>query len=619
MHSASYINKVEGSGSAWKISTSHLFAFVQSPAGERGIRSYERLHERLKDDPPFDPETAGEVLSRYPDLSVALLTHQDQTLTLATAGSGVVFLQRAGKILQLVGQGSGAHGPPERGDVYILTTVEFVQMLGGAEGMGYYFLHYTISEVEELMKTYEDPVSTCGFVAVQYGSSTIQSKTIVLPETNDHIVSDATATEQSGRARATDPLTPRESSAGSPHGGSGYNRIYLPVRSVIARIRSTLSRIHRGLRLPRVRLLSLIIIPTALLIFLALQGVRSTREGSAGSSNTLETVTERIEKILADVDTEAFVNISGVGATIQSARTLIDDLPASTRERYRDNLSALRERIDDKEREVMRVATSPVEEYYDFKLISSGAQATDIDSNGVSFAILDAQEGAIYLIGNDVRSHEILRSDKYKGATQITLTDRFIYVLTAGDGIYLAEADRSTQVVKKDPAWGNISDMKAYTGNIYLLDSKRRSIVKYAGVDEESFGDEMPYLVPEVQGNLTTTDRFAIDGAIYTIGADKAEKFVTGRRADFNFLPPHKDVGLRAVYTSPDTDYLYYFDDQHRALYVMDKSGVFERQWLINHPVISVSASEDGAWVFAVTADHIYRMSNEGVPPTRTP
>jgi hypothetical protein len=205
----------------------------------------------------------------------------------------------------------------------------------------------------------------------------------------------------------------------------------------------------------------------------------------------------------------------------------------------------------------------------------------------------------------------VLSSDKYKGATQITATGKYTYVLTAKDGIYLAEKDRSTQVIKPDPKWGTITDMKAYTGNIYILDTKRKDIFKYPGVDEKTFGDVAPYLVAELQGNLISTERFTIDGSVYATGKESIAKFTTGRKADFKLIVPHREVAISALYTDPDLEQLFVFDSSHQSLYAMNKEGIFDRQWVVKQPVIAVAASDAGAKVFVATAQYIYEIENK--------
>ncbi len=616
MHAVSYITEHEGQGVVRAISTHHAYALVLSPrSGDIIEKSIAGLHERLKDDPPHTPADALALLARYAgDLHVALMTHKDHVLTLVTQGSGVIYLRRGGSLVELVAEGSGAQGPPERGDEYILTTTEFLELVGGLEGMRYYFTHYTGAEVVELMKTYEDQSIPCGFVVVQYGLPPGHEKSDVIQpsDTTSSVQSVDTHTrepeveEHTGDVEvisSTETVPPRVSLREKlSHIGSTITR-RIPLGTMGVRLRTVLTP-------SRVRLIALIALPTIFLIYLALRNLDSIRSTPRPDSDVVTRVGREVDAILASAETEAFVKRSGVSATIQSAREVLDELSANDRQKYQDSLSVIRKRIDDTERSLMKVIDAPVEEYYDLKLIPDAVEVTDVDFNGKSFVILDATRGAVYVVDTPKRAHEIYTSDKYKGARQVTATDRYIYVLTATDGIYLATSEGSKRVVKADSRWGKISDMKAYTGNIYLLDAGRRNIVKYSGIDEETFGDETPYLVPELQGVITTTDRMTIDGAVYTIGGGDIDKFVSGRRADFDFEEPYKDVEVTALYTDPDIEYLYTYDRMHQAVYAHEKSGIFSRQWRVDMPVLQTAVSQETGKVYLITENMIYQMTD---------
>ena len=600
MHTISFTNEQTGNGVARVLNTHNASALVQSQLSIQDVQtSLDKLHTSLSNDPPFTPHSAEHLLEMHgKHLDIALLTHKDQTLTLATSGSGVIFLKRAGQIVEIVGDGHVAQGPPERGDEYILTTNEFLDLIGGLEGLAYYFLHYTSSEVVEMMKTSENQTVVCGFVAIQYGTKhndeTINhAPSTIAPPVEEREVVDTPVT--SGEIDSPEDTTV----------GPKPKRLVLP--SIITTIRAKLSFLAQK----KIALVLLILIPTLFLIYLASRSIGGVVNTSSTKTNYIQTIQSQVDAKLKEADTEAFVNITGVEVTIDAARKILSDIPEKEHKRYASEITTLSDQISAKEKEVMRISDAPVTEYFDLHLISKEATATDVDFNDSNFYVLDSAQGKVYIIDSTARSHEVMSSDKYKGATQITATGNYVYVLTAKDGIYLAEEDRSTQVIKPDPKWGTITDMKAYTGNIYILDAKRKDIFKYPGVDEKTFGDVAPYIVPELQGNLISTERFTIDGSVYATGKESIAKFTTGRKADFKLIVPHREVAISALYTDPDLEQLYVFDTSHQALYVMNKEGIFDRQWIVKQPVIAVAASDAGTKVFAVTAQYIYEIENK--------
>lgn len=626
MHSISYTNEKNGSGVARVVSTHNVFAFVQSAISPAEAQSsLDRLHGALTTSPPFTPQDAKKVVGTQSDsLDIALLSHKDQLLTLATSGSGIIFLKRAGKIIELVGDGDVAQGPPVRGDEYILTTNEFLDLIGGLEGLNYYFLHYSSPEIVEMMKTYENQSVTCGFAAIQYGTKHSEStsppspsalQSANTPEIDSSVSSDGDPIDSVPEI-TSQAIQPDPSVMQPPPKLSLMSRLVPSIRKFtpFTHIRNAALRLSTLLLGRRTRLVLFIVIPTVILIILATRNLNVQKGRVPAQADPIKTVQTRVRDKLREVDTEAFVNISGIESTLQSARNIIEDLSKDDKQKYANEIDQLRKEIDAKERSVTRIAETPVEEYFDLHMIAADASVTDEDFDGTNFYLLDSKKGNVYVVDSAERSHKDFSSDKYKGALQIAATERYIYVLTAKDGVYLVEEDRSTQVIKPDSTWGTVTDMRAYTGNIYLLDSKKKDIIKYPGVDEKTFGSATPYLVPELQGSVQTNDRMTIDGSVYTSSSTNITKYIAGKKSDFKLIVPHRTVGIGAVYTDPDLESLYVYDNTHKALYVVSKEGVFDRQWLVNQQVIAVAAGENGKRIFAITPTQIFEME-DGMSP----
>ncbi len=598
MHSVSFTNERTGSGVARVIATHNVSVLVQSQSTAQEVQpSIDKLHALISSDPPYSPDSAQRLMMTHgKGLDMAFLSHKEHTLILATGGSGIIFLKRAGTIVELVGDGNAAQGPPERGDEYILTTNEFLDLIGGLEGLSYYFLHYTSAEVVEMMKTYEDQSVVCGFVAIQYGTKHENAPIKPSVETPQQTHSDTVTSVVSEDAS----IVSTESTQ-------------VPIkRNIIDVLRiRLLSFTQMQMFGGKSRRILLLLIPAVLLIFFFSRSVSNVSNNTSRKTDTIDRIQELVSAKLKEADTEAFVNITNVEKTLSDARKILAGVSPRDQQVYADAIAKLTAQINAKEQVVMRISATKPKEYFDLQMIDKDASATDIDYAEGSFSILDSKKGKIYIVDSARRSHQILSSDKYKGATQITSTGRYVYVLTAKDGIYLAEKDRSTQVVKPDAKWGKVTDMKAYTGNIYVLDAQGKNILKYQGVDEKTFGDISPYLVAELQGNLLSNDRLAIDGSVYAAGKESVVKFTTGRKVDFKLLVPHRQIAISAIYTDPDLEQLYLYDTKNQALYSMSKEGIFDRQWIVPGQVIAVAASDKGSKVFAATSRHIYEIENK--------
>lgn len=600
MHSVHYINTAGGIGLAQAFATHHANVFVRlerlTTESEALVTSF---HQKLTAHPPFTVNEATKLLALYRDqLDIALLVHKEQTLTLATTGSGIIFLKRNEKIIELVAEGNIAQGPPMRGDEYVLTSGEFVDVSGGLEGFTYYFTHYTGPEVVELMKTSEDQSVVRGFVAVQYG-------TIPKPDPSVLVVDEQIIPPSAPDVDTQIPIAPsqNETQIEAPP-APDINAVTAPLSSTPRLGRIRIPKIK--FTFPRRRYVALMVLVVILLgVGLRLAGGRmGWFAGEHNRSSGFAPIEAEIAQRMQDAKDTSLSDVSQLGQIFADMHALLDEFDTKEQEKYANEIAQLQEAIDQKERELMRIAPEEPTEFFDFGLFGKGVVAQDIDFIDNTFYVLDGEQGSVFTVDTN-RAQGKFTSDKYKGATQVTSTGRHTYVLTQRDGIYLVDKDASVQVVPPDPSWGTITDMKAYTGNLYLLDSAKRTIVKYQGVDERTFGSVSPYLVPELQGALQETKGMMIDGAIYVLGTQSIRKFSVGKRVDFKLTIPYAQGNFSALYTNPEIDALYVFDDVHKVLYELSKEGPFKRVWRVPHAVIAGGATEEGT-VFVVTEDKIY-------------
>ena len=595
MRILSFVTQQATKGVTEIVTTHQSVSIVQSQINSPEVKfQIDSLHGSLSNHPPYTVESAEQVLATHANhLDCALIVHKDRVLTMATSGSGIIFLKRKGKLVEIVADTLSAQGPILDGDEFILTTGEFLDLVGGLEGLEYYFLKYPSEEVVEMMKTYEDQSVACGFATVIYGEA--QPPSVGDDQINKVIdTSQVPILSTDGQVEAT-PDTPKDkSNVNMPNIGKLVQTILHKIASIVT---------------PKfVKIAVMIVVPLSVIIFLFIRAVSSTPSTTVSKPDNLQTLKVQVEATLKEVETKAFVDIQSVEPSLAEIRKRIDNLSSSDKSKYATEIQKLSDQINSKENEFLRIDSTSPEEYFDLSVEAKDATASDADYNGVDFYLLDSSRGVVYVVDGTSRSYESWPTDKLKGAKLITASDKYAYVLTAKDGIYLIQQDKSVQVIKPDATWGQITDMKYYAGNIYILDAGRKNIYKYSGVDEKTFGDATSYLVEEQQGNLASNSRFTVDGSIYTAGKASIIKFTTGRKADFALLMPYKDITISALYTNPDTDKLYVFDSMHQMLSELTKEGVYDKQWKIKQSVIAIGVGDKGQSIFVITGKKIFKM-----------
>ncbi len=471
---------------------------------------------------------------------------------LFTQGTGVIFIKRAGAVKELVSSGDCADGVMHPGDIFIMTTSEYLDLIGGTEGFTYYFTKYPPQEVYEMMTTYESSATHGGFLAcgqpAQIAEGADPSVIVTPPE--EHISSMDTEVSPPLETVETtiEPDGSLVTEVAKPSRFALLRRVTSWSTAVVSRIRGIrLNRIPSWRTWPKRTVIAVGVGIVLLALIIKTVPMDSLFRDADAEFTRFE---KKIGVYITDAETESFVNPAGVKVILDRARGEIDALSDGDARRYLTRITALQKSIATAEKTLMRLVDVRLEEQYAFAIKAKEARIVDADATEKYIYGLDAERAVIYRVETARRSAIEIRSNKLKNAQQIAVYEDRIYVLTQSEGVYLISEDASTRVLRPDPQWGTISDMRVYASNIYVLDSKAGAIYKYNGIDEATFGTSSPYLVEELQGTLTDVQGLTIDGSVYVYGGAKVRVFVSGRVADQSYALPSQDMQIAAVTTT---------------------------------------------------------------------
>ena len=109
--------------------------------------------------------------------------------------------------------------------------------------------------------------------------------------------------------------------------------------------------------------------------------------------------------------------------------------------------------------------------FFDPEFLKDGAFGEKIALYKKSLAILDRRENTLYhLLLKEKKGKILAGGEKLKGSSLVGIHGDKVYVLSNGG---IVETDVSTQKstvkINKDKDWGEIVDLSAYRGNVYLL------------------------------------------------------------------------------------------------------------------------------------------------------
>jgi len=234
--------------------------------------------------------------------------------------------------------------------------------------------------------------------------------------------------------------------------------------------------------------------------------------------------------------------------------------------------------------QAMHIYTVEPQLFYDASLLKLGGSIQYIARDGDTVVLGDTTQKAVYILSLSTKTGSIVAGgDIYTGLQSVAMHGSTIYALFSD---FVAAIDTSTKqtkqgVIKKNDAWGTITDSISFGGNIYLLDIAKSRVWKYMAT-ASGFSDMKEYLNPDTLPDLTKATNMSIDGSLWIATYDgKILRFTQGKENPY--VPQGLDMDLQndlLVYTSDDTKYIYVLDKKAHRVVVLDKDGIYLAQYV---------------------------------------
>jgi hypothetical protein len=231
----------------------------------------------------------------------------------------------------------------------------------------------------------------------------------------------------------------------------------------------------------------------------------------------------------------------------------------------------------------MRIFSVKPEIFYDLSLLKKDARVGRMSiSDDDNIAIIDTSGKTAYTVNAATKNGQILAGSQTIGVlSQVSIYSDSVYLLTNSGTYRVTISDKkATQVIKKDDGWGTISDLIAFTGNIYMLDTAKSRIWKYVATDS-GFSERREYLNPDTLPDLSKAANFAIDGSVWVSTTDgNIIKFVQGKDASYVIRGVIPDLGKSLwVYTPSIATNVYVLDSEQKRVVVFDQDGAYVAQY----------------------------------------
>jgi len=601
---ASVVGQVSDTRWGQVLQTPHAYGVVEiySMAGiarQRGIHTLSELTKEF-DIPPVSlaqlQKIAENAVQHKDIISLILLVPVGTTLFIVSRGAGRVYLKRGNKLALLADGSQSLSGDIQHGDAIIAATEGFVSTLSSQEIIRV-FDHASASEVAEKLtiRLHEKDVIREGGAALIY-----------------HISNESTKDSEHAQIQSEETNIPQ------PIAPSGFFRMKVLGRRLIpAKWRASLRYLMwRAYRYKKHLSKRFVVVITVLILCGIGTGVwwQYTRRVHMQSDLT-ETLIQARRVFDEGLALFELNPVKGRERLIQ-ARDILKPI-ASRNFQTKEGREAvvLYEEISQGLIRAMRIYDVSPELFFDVSLLKSGASVSDISLFEDTIALLDGSSHTIFTLGVKTKSGTIVGGGPaFAGATQITAYGEYIYVY-APSGVHavrLSDTKALPGIIPKATEWGNIVDLTAYGGNMYLLDIEKHRIWKYIS-SEKGFDGLFEYLNPDFFPDLSHAMNMSIDGSVW-LGSRNGTvtRFTSGALNTYALqgedMPPGDAVHL---YVSDSTRYVYVLDMQQYRVIVYDKDGLYIAQyrWENGLPATQLVVSENTGKIFLLAQGKLYTIT----------
>lgn len=582
------------------LQTPHAYGVVEihTPDGiarTRGIQLLTKL-TRVFVTPPVSLSELTRIADSVVDedvVNLILLVPVGSTLYLVSYGSGCVYLKRDSSLAKLITGKGALSGDIRAGDTIIAATKGFVDALTQDEIIGV-FDHLTPTEVAEklTMRLHEREAGVGGAALI------FQEGTISEASGNVEGIVDDTQSENS-RSHAV---------------------LFTQVRALGRRVTTARARlvIHRFFsaaqtsvaRSPKHLILYAVIVLFIVSVALGVRRSYTTRVQS-NISGTIAQAQHSFDEGMALLDLNA---VKGRERLTQARDLLSPVVSKKQRSAEAKMAQILYDEVVLNLTRAMHVNEVKPELYFDMTLLKKDATATDFSLFEKTIGVIDARGKTAFAVGISPKNGNVIGGGTtLEGAMHVATYGDKVYVWTPGGIHQIRLSDQKTvsNIIPASEEWGTITDMAAFGGNLYLLDTQKGRIWKYVAT-EKGFSSIFEYLNPDTLPDLSQARSMTIDGSVW-LGTTSGHilRFTAGKENSFSPEGLEVPLGKRlTVFTHADIKMVYVLDHEKTRVVVFDKDGLYMAQyvWEAGFQPASLVVSEDAGKLFLLAEGKIYSV-----------
>jgi len=290
----------------------------------------------------------------------------------------------------------------------------------------------------------------------------------------------------------------------------------------------------------------------------------------------------KYQGILSQAEREVDEAIGLASVSPEKSRELFTSSQAKLKEIQAMNVkdarvSELSKKIETSRGAILGEYEISTELFLDLSLLSSGFRGDAISSSGGNIFILDKGGKRIVSVAVENKKSKVVAGPSVIDEAQDMASYEDRAFVLAGDGVYEVGSTK-TKLIEK--GWGGEALIKAFAGNIYVMDKSGNAIYRFAG-SGNTFGSRQDWLSSSTKVDFSDASAWTIDGSIYVLFPNsKIQKFSLGSPQGFSVTGAIPEIGkIDAVYADPDNQYIYLLDRAGKRVVVTDKKGGYKAQY----------------------------------------
>ena len=246
-------------------------------------------------------------------------------------------------------------------------------------------------------------------------------------------------------------------------------------------------------------------------------------------------------------------------------------------------VSVLKERVDEKEAEVLRIYRNfNLDLFMSLDLINDNFKTERMSFSVGKLLLLDPNQKSLVAIDAELKTPSILAGPQQLGAAKLaSLNGSHAFTYSPDKGIVHVDIDnkRATNVASADPDWGNVEDLFGFSGNVYALDTNKNMIWKYAPT-QSGYSEKQEYLRSET--NLGLGKRLIIDYSVWVLTSEPDILKFTAGNEDYFALSGLNDplTQIDGLFVPEEQDLVLILDKSTNRILVTKKNGEYLAQYI---------------------------------------